>query len=212
MEAGHQAASVSYRDVTKRYPGQTEPAINHLTLDVPAGDICVLVGAVRLREDHRDADGQQDGRDHGRRHPDRRHVRSGSRPDRAAAGNRLCDPAGGLFPHRSIAENIATVPKLLGWNVTAQGRALKSYSTSSGSSRRSPVAAAPAHRGTAAAGRRRPGARGRPADDADGRALRRARPNQPVRLQNELIRLQTESGRRSSSSPTTSTRRRGWAT
>ena len=44
MEAGHQAASVSYRDVTKRYPGQKVPAINHLSLEVPAGEICVLVG------------------------------------------------------------------------------------------------------------------------------------------------------------------------
>lgn len=38
------AASVSYRDVTKRYPGQSSPAINHLSLEIPAGDICVLVG------------------------------------------------------------------------------------------------------------------------------------------------------------------------
>jgi hypothetical protein len=35
VKAGHQAASVPYRDVTKRYPSQTEPAINHLTLDDP---------------------------------------------------------------------------------------------------------------------------------------------------------------------------------
>jgi osmoprotectant transport system ATP-binding protein len=35
---------VSYRDVTKRYAGQDEPAIRDLSLDVPAGEICVLVG------------------------------------------------------------------------------------------------------------------------------------------------------------------------
>ena len=28
------AASVSYRDVTKRYPGQSSPAINHLSLEL----------------------------------------------------------------------------------------------------------------------------------------------------------------------------------
>ena len=46
MEADRRtpAASVSYRDVTKRYPGQSSPAINHLSLEIPAGDICVLVG------------------------------------------------------------------------------------------------------------------------------------------------------------------------
>ena len=39
-----EAISVSYRDVTKVYPGQAEPAIRELSLEVPAGEICVLVG------------------------------------------------------------------------------------------------------------------------------------------------------------------------
>ena len=38
------ASSVEYRNVVKRYPGQAEPAINDLSLTVPAGEICVLVG------------------------------------------------------------------------------------------------------------------------------------------------------------------------
>ena len=32
------------RDVSKRYPGQREPAISELSLTVPAGEVCVLVG------------------------------------------------------------------------------------------------------------------------------------------------------------------------
>jgi osmoprotectant transport system ATP-binding protein len=44
VEAGRPAASVTYRDVTKRYPGQEAPAINDLSLAVEAGEICVLVG------------------------------------------------------------------------------------------------------------------------------------------------------------------------
>jgi osmoprotectant transport system ATP-binding protein len=44
VEAGHAAASVSYRNVTKRYPGQDKPAIHDLSLDVKAEEICVLVG------------------------------------------------------------------------------------------------------------------------------------------------------------------------
>ena len=41
---GTEAASVEYRSVTKRYAGQTEPAIHDLSLEVQAGEICVLVG------------------------------------------------------------------------------------------------------------------------------------------------------------------------
>ena len=43
--ASNQAASsVTYHEATKRYPGQTEPAVDSLSLEVPAGEICVLVG------------------------------------------------------------------------------------------------------------------------------------------------------------------------
>ena len=58
------ASSVEYRNVVKRYPGQAEPAIDDLSLTVPAGEICVLVGpsgcgkttALRLVEPHDRAD------------------------------------------------------------------------------------------------------------------------------------------------------------
>ena len=58
----HQAATLEFREATKRYPGQDEPAVDELSLTVPAGEICVLVGPVGLRQDHRDADGQPDDR------------------------------------------------------------------------------------------------------------------------------------------------------
>src|SRR5437762_2841616 len=38
------AAELVFDDVTKRYPGRPQPAVNSLSLVVPAGDICVLVG------------------------------------------------------------------------------------------------------------------------------------------------------------------------
>ena len=38
------AAGLEFRDVTKRYPGQDEPAIENLSFEVGAGEICVLVG------------------------------------------------------------------------------------------------------------------------------------------------------------------------
>ena len=36
--------TLEFRDATKLYPGQDEPAVDGLTLEVPAGEICVLVG------------------------------------------------------------------------------------------------------------------------------------------------------------------------
>ena len=38
------AEPLEFRAATKRYAGATEPAVDALSLEVPAGDICVLVG------------------------------------------------------------------------------------------------------------------------------------------------------------------------
>ena len=116
MEAGHQSASVSYRDVTKRYPGQEVPAISNLSLEIPAGDICVLVGpsgcgkTTAMRMLNRTVD-ITDG-----------DILIGDTSVRDRDPTELRREMGyviqqtGLFPHRTIAENIATVPKLLGWD------------------------------------------------------------------------------------------------
>ncbi len=40
----HAAADLEFREVTKRYPGQDDAAIESLSLTVDAGEICVLVG------------------------------------------------------------------------------------------------------------------------------------------------------------------------
>jgi len=37
-------AVVAFENVTKRYPGSTSPAVDNLSLTIPAGEICVLVG------------------------------------------------------------------------------------------------------------------------------------------------------------------------
>ena len=39
-----EAPSVEFRRATKRYPGADQPAVRELDLEVPAGEICVLVG------------------------------------------------------------------------------------------------------------------------------------------------------------------------
>ncbi|HEX3563481.1 MAG TPA: ABC transporter ATP-binding protein [Solirubrobacterales bacterium] len=116
METEHAAASVSYRDVTKRYPGQTTPAISNLSLEVPAGEICVLVGpsgcgkTTAMRMVNRTVDITEGD------------ILIGDTSVRDRDPTELRREMGyviqqtGLFPHRTIAENIATVPKLLGWH------------------------------------------------------------------------------------------------
>jgi osmoprotectant transport system ATP-binding protein len=110
------ASSVEYREVTKRYPGQAEPAIEALSLEVPAGEICVLVGpsgcgkttALRLANrmiELSAGDILLDGESIRRRHP-----------AELRRGIGYVIQQIGLFPHLTIGENIAVVPKLLGWN------------------------------------------------------------------------------------------------
>jgi osmoprotectant transport system ATP-binding protein len=106
---------VSYRDVTKRYPGQDEPAIRDLSLDVPAGEICVLVGpsgsgkTTALRMVNRTVEFTEGD------------ILIGGTSIRDRDPAELRREMGyviqqiGLFPHRTIGENIGTVPRLLGW-------------------------------------------------------------------------------------------------
>ena len=44
QQGGAEALSVSYREATKVYPGAEAPAVDALSLEVAAGEICVLVG------------------------------------------------------------------------------------------------------------------------------------------------------------------------
>jgi osmoprotectant transport system ATP-binding protein len=119
---GREAASVSYRGVTKRYPGQAKPAIDDLTLDVDAGEICVLVGpsgsgkTTALRMVNRTVEITEGD------------ILIGGTSVRDRDTAELRREMGyviqqiGLFPHRTIGENIETVPRLLGWD---HGRARK---------------------------------------------------------------------------------------
>jgi osmoprotectant transport system ATP-binding protein len=112
----HAAVSVSYRGVTKRYPGQTTPAISDLTLEVPAGQICVLVGpsgcgkTTAMRMVNRTVEITEGD------------ILIGGTSVREREPARLRRETGyviqqiGLFPHRTIAGNIATVPGLIGWD------------------------------------------------------------------------------------------------
>ncbi|MDQ4040928.1 MAG: ABC transporter ATP-binding protein, partial [Actinomycetota bacterium] len=112
---GTQAATLEFRQVSKRY-GDDEWAIRDLSFRVDAGDICVLVGpsgcgkttAMRLVNRMIELTGGDillDGRSVREHEPAelRRHI--------GYAIQQI-----GLFPHLTVAENIATVPRLLGWD------------------------------------------------------------------------------------------------
>ena len=89
---------------------------------------------------------------------------------------------GSLFPHMTVAKNIALVPKLLGWDadrITKRVDELLDL-VSLDPARYRDRYPARALRRPAAARRRRPRPGRRPAGDLDGRAVRRGRPDHPA--------------------------------
>ena len=116
---------ISFTDVTKVYPGGTT-AVGGLSLTAPTGRITVLVGpsgcgkTTSLRMINRMIEPTSgviaiDGRDTATL--DANELRRG-------IGYVI--QSGGLFPHRTIVDNIATVPLLLGWpKAKARGVALE---------------------------------------------------------------------------------------
>ena len=111
--AERRGATVELRAVTKRY-GETV-AVNELSFTVPAGRICVLVGpsgcgkTTSLRMVNRlfePTTGEIliDGQNVLTEEPTALRRRIGYVIQQT-----------GLFPHQTVADNIATVPRLLGW-------------------------------------------------------------------------------------------------
>jgi osmoprotectant transport system ATP-binding protein len=109
-------AEIAFERVTKRYVAQHAPAVKDLTLTVPAGEVCVLVGpsgggkttAMKLVNRLIELD-------EGDIRIDGRSVRSLD-PVELRRGIGYVIQQVGLFPHMTVAGNIATVPKLLGWD------------------------------------------------------------------------------------------------
>ena len=104
-----------YEGATKRYGKSEKLAVDHLTLEVPAGEICVLVGpsgcgkTTAMRMVNRTVEISEGD------------IKIGEDSVRDRDPAQLRREIGyviqqiGLFPHRTIAENVAAVPQLLGW-------------------------------------------------------------------------------------------------
>ena len=167
---------IRFDAVTKQFPDGTT-AVDDLSLTAPTGKITVLVGpsgcgkTTSLRMVNRMIEPTRgsitlDGQDTGRM--DEAELRRGI--------GYVIQHAG-LFPHRTVLDNIATVPRLLGWDKKRTSERSRELLERVGLDPelgdRYPVAAL----GWSAAARRRgPGARRRPAGDAHGRAVLGRRP------------------------------------
>jgi len=107
---------IEFRDVSKTYAGSDRPVVNNLSFEIPDGEICVLVGpsgcgkTTTMRMVNRLIE------------PSEGQILIDGQPNTSMSGTQLRRKIGyaiqqiGLFPHRTIADNIGTVPGLLGWD------------------------------------------------------------------------------------------------
>ncbi|MDX6425481.1 MAG: osmoprotectant transport system ATP-binding protein [Gaiellaceae bacterium] len=109
------AAEITFDHVTKRYAGRDAAALDDLSLEIPAGAFCVLVGpsgggkttALKMVNRLIPIDSGE--------------IRIDGRSIRDLPVVELRREIGyviqqvGLFPHMNVGENIGTVPRLLGW-------------------------------------------------------------------------------------------------
>ncbi len=109
-------AIVAFEQVTKRYPGAQSPAVTDLTLEVPAGEICVLVGpsgcgkTTSMKMVNRLIEPTA-----GRITIDGKDVMSLPATELRRRIGYVIQQVG-LFPHLTVGANVGVVPNLLGWD------------------------------------------------------------------------------------------------
>ena len=110
------AAPIVFQDVSKRYPGRAQAAVEDLSFEVPSGEICVLIGpsgcgkTTALKMVNRlipmtGGDITIDGKN----------VNT-IEASQLRRGIGYVFQQIGLFPHLTVEDNIGTVPRLLGWS------------------------------------------------------------------------------------------------
>lgn len=115
-EAGTSDIMIKLESVSKRYPGTAQPAVGDLSLDVERGEFVTLVGpsgcgkTTTLKMINRIIE------------PTSGSIEINGMDAMSVPVHELRRSIGyviqqiGLFPHRTIAQNIATVPQLIGWD------------------------------------------------------------------------------------------------
>ena len=109
------AAEIRLENLTKIYPGTDVPAVKDVSLTIPAGEIVVFVGpsgcgkTTTMRMINRlieptSGDIYLDGENVTKMDPSKLRRRIGYTIQKI-----------GLFPHQTIFDNVATVPRLVGW-------------------------------------------------------------------------------------------------
>ena len=116
MNAGSSAAEIEFDHVTKRYGSSSQPAIDDLSLTIPAGEICVLIGPsgggkttamkminrlISITEGDITIDGTS--------------VKALEKTELRRGIGYVIQQIG-LFPHMTVQDNVGTVPRLLGWD------------------------------------------------------------------------------------------------
>jgi len=127
VSAESTAAEIVLDHVTKRYGNSARPAIDDLSLTIPAGEICVLIGPsgggkttamkminrlITITEGDITIDGTS--------------VRSLELTELRRGIGYVIQQIG-LFPHMTVEDNIGTVPRLLDWDkkrISARAREL----------------------------------------------------------------------------------------
>jgi osmoprotectant transport system ATP-binding protein len=115
MTPSSSAAEIVFDHVTKRYGNSPRPAVDDLSITIPAGEICVLIGPsgggkstamrmvnrlISITEGDITIDGESINK---------------LDPVELRRGIGYVIQQIGLFPHMTAEANVATVPRLLGW-------------------------------------------------------------------------------------------------
>src|SRR4028118_1242422 len=107
---------IEFRGVSKTYAGSDRPVVNDLTFNIEDGEICVLVGpsgcgkTTSMRISNRLIE------------PSAGEILIDGQKNTSMSGTQLRRKIGyaiqqiGLFPHRTIANNVGTAPTLVGWD------------------------------------------------------------------------------------------------